>query len=89
MPKGEETPMGPFADGARTPPSLIPLACPEYPASVYGSCSSSWEYAVGFLQIPSRDGHLCLWLVAGALSPHSGLSPPGWVPLPGVQKKGR
>jgi hypothetical protein len=27
MSKGEETPMGPFADGPRAPPSLILLAC--------------------------------------------------------------
>jgi hypothetical protein len=30
---------------------------------------------LGFLQIPPRDGHPCLWLTVGAINPRNELSP--------------
>mgnify|MGYP007126306988 FL=1 len=56
------------------PPHLPPCAqgsgrvsfcCANSPAHsglVCGFCSSGRDFAAGFLQIPPRDGHPCLWL---------------------------
>src|SRR5215469_10459798 len=33
---------------------------------IYGFCSSARNFASGFLQIPPRDGHPCLWLTLPA-----------------------
>ncbi|PIU19506.1 MAG: hypothetical protein COT18_07160 [Elusimicrobia bacterium CG08_land_8_20_14_0_20_59_10] len=41
-----------------------------------GSCSSGRDFASGFLQIPPRGGHPCLWLTVGSINPRRGLSPP-------------
>jgi len=36
------------------------------------SCSSGQKFASGFLQIPPRDGHPCLWLCAWHYQPALG-----------------
>ncbi len=36
---------------------------------ICGSCSSGRDFASGFLQIPPRDGHPCLWLVVPTAKP--------------------
>lgn len=35
---------------------------PAHNGLICGFCSSGQDFAAGFLQIPSRDGHPCLWL---------------------------
>lgn len=36
---------------------------PSHYGLVYGFCSSGRDFAAGFLQIPPRGGHPCLWLI--------------------------
>ena len=36
---------------------------PAHSGLVCGFCSSGRDFAAGFLQIPPRDGHPCLWLI--------------------------
>ena len=43
--------------------------------SLYGFCSSGQSFAAGFLQIPRRRGHPCLWLYPSHCRADSGLSP--------------
>ena len=43
--------------------------------SLYDSCSSGQSFAAGFLQIPRRQGHPCLWLYPSHCRADSGLSP--------------
>ena len=43
--------------------------------SLYGFCSSGQSFAAGFLQIPRRQGHPCLWLYPSHCRVDSGLSP--------------
>ena len=43
--------------------------------SLYGFCSSGQSFASGFLQIPRRQGHPCLWLYPSHCRADSGLSP--------------
>ena len=43
--------------------------------SLYGFCSSGQSFAAGFLQIPRRQGHPCLWLYPSHCRADSGLSP--------------
>ncbi|HAH30692.1 MAG TPA: hypothetical protein DCL44_00070 [Elusimicrobia bacterium] len=51
-----------------------------------GSCSSGRDFASGFLQIPPRDGHPCLWLTVGSISLRRELSSPSvWERLPANQ----
>ena len=40
------------------------VSWPPYPSwpPLCGFCSSDQRFAIGFLQIPPRDGHPCLWL---------------------------
>ena len=43
----------------------VSFCCANSPAHsglVCGFCSSGRDFAAGFLQIPPRDGHPCLWL---------------------------
>ena len=35
---------------------------PAHNGLICGFCSSGRDFAAGFLQIPPRDGHPCLWL---------------------------
>lgn len=48
------------------PDSYRALFClansPAHHGLLCGFCSSGRDFAAGFLQIPSRDGHPCLWL---------------------------
>ena len=39
------------------------------------SCSSGRRFTAGFLQIPPRRGHPCLWLTLPTIKVRSGLSP--------------
>ncbi len=69
----------PAGFAGRIRPEYAALACcaasPGRPGLLCGSCSSGREFASGFLQIPLRSGHPCLWLTVGATIPRSGLSP--------------
>jgi len=56
-----------------------PLKC-----LVCGSCSSGRNFASGFLQIPSRDGHPCPWLALGRYLPVEGTFTPVWGAMPGA-----
>nr|DAX48122.1 MAG TPA: hypothetical protein [Caudoviricetes sp.] len=44
-------------------------------------------FASGFLQIPSHDGHPCLWLMIPTVKAHSGLSPPSCRPCRAHKQK--
>ncbi|HCU30104.1 MAG TPA: hypothetical protein DIC57_05755, partial [Sphaerochaeta sp.] len=49
---------------------------PHPPAyALWDSCSSGRKFASGFLQIPPRRGHPCLWLCTWRYHPYLGLSP--------------
>ncbi|EDW4537597.1 hypothetical protein YY07_004889, partial [Salmonella enterica subsp. enterica] len=51
------------------------------------SCTSGRAFASGFLQIPPRDGHPCLWLTVGACQPPFGTFTLEMTPMLGVLQK--
>jgi len=50
--------------------------------ALFSSCTSPPCFAIGFLQIPPRDGHPCSELVDRFDSAYSGLSPPRFTLCP-------
>ncbi|EBK2060215.1 hypothetical protein AAL85_25900 [Salmonella enterica subsp. enterica serovar Typhi] len=51
------------------------------------SCTSGRAFASGFLQIPPRDGHPCLWLTVGACQPPFGTFTLEMTPMLGVPRQ--
>lgn len=65
--------------------SLCPLV--RQGRLVCGFCSSDQRFAIGFLQIPPRDGHPCRSASSSPCRACMGLQPTSQCALPGAQRK--